>query len=397
MQVVFYGQSGNADIWYVLQPYYSGTANCPSSAWQAVLGNCYLEETNYQVNIGAQPVSNLQNLSLSAVTGSTNITMTISAGGSTVKSIGVPNLIGVSNGWTDAEFNIFGDGGGDSANFAGTPTIQVQTEVQSANGSPSCVSTGNTNSETVETNNLNLVANCCVASANAITFLESGVSGASCTLCGAEGQTCCSVASGCASASDACYSNTCRQLNTLTASPSSLSVQAGDGISGVNQAVTNLTPSGYWATVEPGVSPSLTIGNLPAGVSWAITNDIDPPTVKFTAGVDTVPGTYTIQITGTLGEFSATTNLTLTVGACQPTTCAESGWVCGSFDDGCGGTSSCGTCPSGESCTGGACYTCAARSCPPPEFWNPTTCRCQGCPCGYIHVNGHYICAVCKP
>jgi hypothetical protein len=208
MQAVFYGQSGNADIWYVLLNYYSGsTVNCPSSSWIGLGGTCYLEESRYQVNIGAQPVSNLGALLLGAVTGSTNVTMTISAGGSTAKSIGVPNLIGLGSGWTDTEFNIFGDGGSDDADFAGTPTIQVQTDVEGA--APSCSMTSNV--FTLETNSLNLVPNCCLASANGITFLESGVTGQSCTLCGAQGQTCCTNG-WCASSSEHCStSGTCTQ------------------------------------------------------------------------------------------------------------------------------------------------------------------------------------------
>ena len=92
-----------------------------------------------------------------------------------------------------------------------------------------------------------------------------------------------------------------------------------------------------------------------------------------------------------------TTDVTLTVTACQPLTCTGFGYVCGSLDNGCGTTQDCGTCPSGESCTAGACYKCAERTCPVPEFFNLSTCKCEACPCGTLHVNGHYLCNVCRP
>ncbi len=380
MRVVFYGQSGNADIWYVLVPYYQGTTvNCPSAAWQGLAGNCYLEESKYQLNIGAQPVTNLQNLSLSAVAGNPNITMTISAGGTTAKSIGVPNFIGVGSGWTDAEFNIFGDGNGDTANIFSSgsgATIQVQTEVGTSSGSsnPSCVNTGSTGPATVETNNLNLVANCCAAEASAITFLESDVPGQSCVLC--QGGNC------------------------LGANPGAISAAQGNGGAvSVNDATTQLTLSGAWASSP--TAPTFTFRGMPAGVSCTATYDYPPSwgpsTITCTTSDNTLLGTYPITVTATIGSATASTNVNLTVTPCQPLTCSGIGYVCGSLADGCGNTENCGSCPSGETCTAGACYKCAERTCPPPEFFNLDTCECQACPCGTIHIDGHYICNVCRP
>ena len=54
-------------------------------------------------------------------------------------------------------------------------------------------------------------------------------------------------------------------------------------------------------------------------------------------------------------------------GTCVPTTCAAQGSNCGTISDGCGGTLSCGTCTSPETCGGAGtpnvCGTCAATSC----------------------------------
>jgi len=231
----------------------------------------------------------------------------------------------------------------------------------------------------------------------------------SCTSCGGSGDPCC-TGNKCTGAGLVCQGDICGVQDVLAASPSSLFVQAGDGTTGANTALTNLVASGYWASNE-NVAPSLAFdvvhvpsgvtlppsGAKPTGVNWAITNDINPPTVKFTAGTNTALGVYTIAIRGTIGSFQATALVTLTVTACQPVTCAAAGWTCGSFDNGCGASPNCGTCPSGKSCTAGGCYSTCNKLCESPEYLNPITCSCQSCPCGFLDVNGHRLCAACKP
>jgi hypothetical protein len=423
-QVVYSASTGGLNFEYV----FIGPSKCPSGGWSSGPGNnCYLRSQSVS-GVPFVGIEDLSSISMVFEPGANDyLAMTIEG---KAYSAYLPSVLGVS-GWNSVQFGVYGDDNSHQAIF-NSPNTSIVTHVDTVttggtigcSSSPGASGDGESGS-TTESNNLTLVPNCCLVEGNGISFQESNNPAQACSVCGGQGQPCCSVGNPtCASASDVCYQGTCTacggnlepccaggtcnggntcqlggcgQPNVLAGSPSSLSVQAGDGASGINKATTYLEASGYWTSLEPNVSPSLSISYLPAGVSWAITNDINPPTVQFTAGANTAPGTYTIPVTGTLGKFQATAYLTLTVGPCEPVTCAASGWVCGSFDDGCGGTSSCGSCPSGESCTGGACYACAARSCPPPEFWNPTTCSCQGCPCGTIHVNGHYICNVCKP
>lgn len=50
---------------------------------------------------------------------------------------------------------------------------------------------------------------------------------------------------------------------------------------------------------------------------------------------------------------------------CTPRTCSQLGYSCGSWDDGCGSTINCGTCPSGKTCSNGQCVT-EPPSVPPP-------------------------------
>jgi len=430
--VVFYGASGNADVWYVLQPYNTGNGNCPSG-WQSNASNCYQEETNQQVSIGSLPASSLQALSVSAVAGNPNITMTISAGSATVKSIGVPNLIGLGSGWTDAEFNVFGDGGGDRANFAGTPTIQVQTEVQTASTSGlSCINTGNTNSSTLETNSLNLVPNCCLVSGDAITFLESGVNGQACTLCGGQGQTCCSVGTGCNSSGDVCYGGSCAACggngqpcctneqcgsglvcqagdcgvaDGLSLSPSSISAAAADGQGlSVNYASTELTLTGAWG--GSGAAPSIEYAGLPSGANCTPSTGTPPDdgptritcTTSYYTPQSPTNDPYHVVVTANLSPYnSISTTLDLTVTACQPLTCSDISYTCGSLDNGCGTTLNCGTCPSGDSCVAGTCARTCTKRCPSPEYLDPYSCECESCKCGIIIVDGHDLCNVCKP
>ena len=231
-----------------------------------------------------------------------------------------------------------------------------------------------------------------------------------CASCGRSGDPCCG-GNKCTAAGLVCQGGACGAPDVLTADPSTLFVQAGDGTIGANAASTNVYASGYWAS-NPNASPSLAFnvihvpagvplpagGAMPTGMSWAITNDINPPTVKFTTGTNTAPGVYTIALRGTIGQLQATALVTLTVMACQPVTCAAAGWTCGSFDNGCGGSPNCGTCSSGKSCTAGGCYPTCNKFCESPEFLNPITCSCESCKCGYIILNdGHRLCDVCKP
>jgi hypothetical protein len=183
----------------------------------------------------------------------------------------------------------------------------------------------------------------------------------------------------------------------LAANPSSLSVIAGDGSNGgSNEASTEVVASGFWAS-DANSAPTLSFSGVPQGVTAAITNDINPPTVTFTAGVTAPTGVYPITIAGNIGGMTGTAVVALSVGACQPLSCASAGWTCGSFDNGCGAQSQCGgSCGAGLFCTGGSCFRCPIETCPAPKYWNVDTCSCVSCPCGSGFVNGHRICAVCK-
>jgi hypothetical protein len=71
-----------------------------------------------------------------------------------------------------------------------------------------------------------------------------------------------------------------------------------------------------------------------------------------------VAGTYSATVAYTLDDktwFSVGPKVSFTVGTntCTPTTCAAQKATCGSISDGCGGTLTCGSCTSPQTCGGG--------------------------------------------
>jgi VWD domain-containing protein len=122
-----------------------------------------------------QPVSNLSNMVLTGtVTGSSDqVTMTVGINAATLVGI---NAVNAAAGWTDAEFNVIGDGGGGQANFGANSTVVVKTTVHNGTlNAPACALEGFTG----ETNNLTLIGtpSITIQAAPAIEFTQSNVSG----------------------------------------------------------------------------------------------------------------------------------------------------------------------------------------------------------------------------
>ncbi len=80
--------------------------------------------------------------------------------------------------------------------------------------------------------------------------------------------------------------------------------------------------------------------------------------------------------------------LTWLDGTCTPSTCASLGAVCGTASDGCGGTLSCGTCPTGQTCN-------ASNQC--VTTCTPSTCASLGAVCGTASdgCGGTLSCGTC--
>jgi len=109
----------------------------------------------------------------------------VSDGTHAATEVGI-NAVDAAAGWTDAEFNVFGDGGnssgGGQAGFGTNSTITVKTVVHNGTkNAPTCSVEG----FTAETNNLTLVGTPSIAiqPSPTIEFNESNASGGSAASC----------------------------------------------------------------------------------------------------------------------------------------------------------------------------------------------------------------------
>lgn len=397
--------------------------------WIPSNGGCFFNSPHIQ-NLPSLSLTQLQGVSMEMFV-STSDTLTVTIGGTSYR-VTEASVLGLGqNRWTSSQFGVYGDGNFSGLNLSSGTSIQYALDSEAPN-TVACASSAVNGGATGETNNLSQA--CCLNNAGGqpgIAYEESNNTPATCDLCGAIGQACCSLpAPGCRGPWTTCYSQTCEACgghgqqccpgnnpcqsgadycqggscglpDELTVSPTAISLSPGDGAAlSVNYASTHATLTGAWAssTIAPtfgdwyGVPANVTCsGNGIAPVSG-------PSTITCTANVNATPGTSSVvTVSATIGGVTQYTTFTLNVGTCVPDSCSHIGYACGTLDTGCGYEDSCGSCPSGDTCTAGACYKCAERYCPPPQFFNLNTCECQGCPCGEFHVNGHYICAVCRP
>jgi len=130
-------------------------APCPAG-WTPVSVHCVMNSAS--VAVGAQPISNLKNMSLqgTAVSGGGD-TITVSTPAS-ISAMYQDSVLDLANDWKKAEFGIFGDGGGDEATFNANASMAVRTTVDDGtSNAPTCTIESNT----AETNNLNLIQPCC--------------------------------------------------------------------------------------------------------------------------------------------------------------------------------------------------------------------------------------------
>ncbi|HEV8240321.1 MAG TPA: hypothetical protein VGS57_13205 [Thermoanaerobaculia bacterium] len=126
--------------------------------------------------VTAQSMSSLGQIQVAgaAASGATNDAMTVTIGGTAHGANGDNHFPDMGTQWKEAEFNVFGDGGGSQAVFNSGATLQVRTEVVSGtNQGPSCDLT----TFTAESSNLTLVnsppASVAMSSAPALVFAQS--------------------------------------------------------------------------------------------------------------------------------------------------------------------------------------------------------------------------------
>ena len=183
------GESGNCvfggNSCAYVQYWLIGWAQTCPTGWSQYGNDCYTQYDSVSIP-GALSITNMQSLVLQGVaTGGMDQVIltcapTVSSSactsllGSDMASVGQDSVLGLQGQWTDAEFNVFGNGNSSQARFNNPATIVVKTEVD--NGStnqPVC----KPESFTGETNNLSLVNPCCPyagssAQLPAIEFME---------------------------------------------------------------------------------------------------------------------------------------------------------------------------------------------------------------------------------
>jgi hypothetical protein len=152
---------------------------CPAGNWIYYPGTattapgCFMNTT--PTLLGPQPLADLSNLKLSgSVSNGADIVM-LATGTGDISAASQDSILDLAQGWTGAEFNVFGDCCATEAYFNSGSTLTVR--LSAANGTvdvPTCSSTFS--GPTAETNNLNLVGSCSTAGGAdpSILFSESG-------------------------------------------------------------------------------------------------------------------------------------------------------------------------------------------------------------------------------
>ena len=177
------GTSGSAFIQYWLIKY---NAACPSGWNQFSFTSgtdiyCWRNNSGGAVGVPNQPITNIANWTMTGTATSTADSVTMWTGPTTAFTRTGDNSVTATNGWTIAEFNVFGAGGstagGGQANFNSGASLNTRTEIiYGGNAPPNCVAQGFTG----ETNNLSFGPTPPVASGPgpAVIFQESSAGGA---------------------------------------------------------------------------------------------------------------------------------------------------------------------------------------------------------------------------
>ena len=163
VQYVYYNQGndpGEMTIWYILVDYNIDDKTCPSRNasphWRQFDGSCYLEAVTIPV-----PPTTVAQLGDMQLTGSVDLFKNVEH--AVIRVGGILNRASVKdryvwfNGmWTQAEFNVYGAGGGSRANFNANSSLDVKLVIDEYSGG-TLTCDKHLHTTTGETNNLNQV------------------------------------------------------------------------------------------------------------------------------------------------------------------------------------------------------------------------------------------------
>lgn len=132
-------------------------SNCPSgytySAVPGLAAGCYMNSA--AVSVPLQPIQNLSALALTGTAVPGAFDQARLGTGTTLYSLqGVDSVLGAGNGWTSAEFNVFGEYNGTQATFGSGTLLSIETLVTT--GASTTAPTVIVSGTTAETNNLTL-------------------------------------------------------------------------------------------------------------------------------------------------------------------------------------------------------------------------------------------------
>jgi hypothetical protein len=173
------GTAGSAYIQYWLIQF---NAACPTG-WTKYMFPppstdiyCYRNNSGGGVGLSNQPITGMANWTLSGTATTTGDSVGM-FDGTTLHTQAGDNSVNAAANWTEAEYNIFGPGGGSQANFNNGAQVDTRTEVfYGGNAAPNCLARGTTG----ETNNLSFgpTAPAATAPGPAVIFSESVAGGA---------------------------------------------------------------------------------------------------------------------------------------------------------------------------------------------------------------------------
>jgi hypothetical protein len=180
-QWVYYnnGTAGAAFIQYWLIQY---NAACPAGWTQFTFPPpstdiyCYRNNSGGGVGVSNQPITSIANWTLSGTATTTGDSIGM-FDGTILHSQNGDNSVNAAANWTEAEFNIFGPGGGSQANFNNGAQVDARTEIfYGGTAAPNCLAWGTTG----ETNNLSFgpIAPAATTPGPAVIFTESTAGGA---------------------------------------------------------------------------------------------------------------------------------------------------------------------------------------------------------------------------
>lgn len=149
---------GSLLVQYWLIDYNNDGQTCPSG-WDSANNNCVVNASQ-QPSVDPTTTADLSEMELTMTTDAGGNDHVILRIGNTLHSASVvspDNMVSLAEGWTQAEFNIFGNGGSGEAEFNAGSSMKVRLEINEySGGTLSCEIAG----YTAETNSLDLSNDC---------------------------------------------------------------------------------------------------------------------------------------------------------------------------------------------------------------------------------------------